>query len=150
MLTIAFVDLDNFKLINDTHGHGVGDELLRSVAGRLRGAVREQDQIGRVGGDEFVVVVEEEYAGRSPEVIADRLMGAFSQPFILAGGCVLKNVTASVGVASSPHASIEQLLRAADLAMYAAKTHGKNGYEIAPSRSADVGDPAGTVVAVPN
>ena len=135
VLTIAFIDVDDFKLINDTHGHGAGDELLRSVAGRLRGSVREEDEVGRLGGDEFVVVIEEESAVRSPDVIARRLMGAFSEPFVLADGCVRKSVTASIGVAASAHASVEQLLRAADLAMYEAKAQGKNGYAIARGRS---------------
>ena len=133
VLTIAFVDLDDFKCINDTLGHAAGDELLRSVAGRLLGAVREQDEVGRLGGDEFVVIVEEQSPGRSAEQIAQRLVGAFSEPFVLADGCVRRSVTASIGVASSPHASVEKLLRAADLAMYAAKARGKNGYAIAPA-----------------
>ncbi len=135
VLTLAFIDLDNFKRINDTHGHGAGDELLCSVAGRLRNAVREHDEVGRLGGDEFVVIVAEASAECSPELIAQRLMGAFSEPFVLAEGCVRMGVTASIGLASSSYASVEQLLRAADLAMYEAKAQGRNGYAFARGRS---------------
>ncbi len=78
-----FVDLDNFKSINDTLGHGVGDELLQAVAARLDGVVREADALGRLGGDEFVVISEELSPGGGPELIAERLLEALKHPFKL-------------------------------------------------------------------
>ena len=78
-----FIDLDNFKSINDTLGHGVGDELLRAVAARLDGVVRDADALGRLGGDEFVVIAEELSLAAGPELIAERLLEALKQPFKL-------------------------------------------------------------------
>ena len=78
-----FVDLDNFKSINDTLGHGVGDELLRAVAARLEGVIRDADALGRLGGDEFVVISEELSLAAGPELIAERLLDALKQPFKL-------------------------------------------------------------------
>ena len=78
-----FVDLDNFKSINDTLGHSVGDELLRAVAARLEGVVRDIDALGRLGGDEFVVIAEELSLAAGPELIAERLLDALGQPFKL-------------------------------------------------------------------
>ena len=80
-----FVDLDNFKGINDTLGHGVGDQLLRAVAARLAGVVRDIDALGRLGGDEFVVVAEGMSLAAGPELIAERLLEALKQPFVLEG-----------------------------------------------------------------
>jgi diguanylate cyclase (GGDEF)-like protein len=122
-----FVDLDNFKTINDTLGHGVGDELLQAVAARLDGVVRATDALGRLGGDEFVVIAEELSFETGPELIAERLLAALEQPFNLGGTeKTTLTVTASVGIAVGERASAAELLRDADIAMYRAKWDGKN------------------------
>src|ERR1700677_2166960 len=121
-----FVDLDNFKSINDTLGHGVGDELLRAVAERLDGVVRGADALGRLGGDEFVVISDGVSLEAGPELIAERLLDALKPPFNLAGSGSRLNVTASVGIAIGERTSADELLRDADIAMYRAKWDGKN------------------------
>ncbi len=133
-----FVDLDNFKGINDTLGHGVGDQLLRAVASRLGGVVRDIDALGRLGGDEFVVVAEGMSLAAGPELIAERLLEALKQPFVLDGAESTRLiVTASVGVAMGDRATAEELLRDADIAMYRAKWEGKNGYVVFESGMQD-------------
>jgi diguanylate cyclase (GGDEF)-like protein len=133
-----FVDLDNFKHINDTLGHGVGDQLLRAVAARLEGVVRDIDALGRLGGDEFVVVAEGMSLAAGPELIAERLLGALKAPFKLKGAENTRLVvTASVGVAMGDRATAEELLRDADIAMYRAKWDGKNGYVVFESGMQD-------------
>ncbi|MGO9247147.1 MAG: putative bifunctional diguanylate cyclase/phosphodiesterase [Solirubrobacteraceae bacterium] len=126
-----FVDLDNFKSINDTLGHGVGDELLGAVAARLDGVVRATDALGRLGGDEFVVVTEELSLETGPELIAERLLEALKAPFNLgAQGETRVSMTASIGIAGADHSSAEELLRDADIAMYRAKWDGKNRHVV--------------------
>jgi diguanylate cyclase (GGDEF)-like protein len=126
-----FVDLDNFKSINDTLGHGVGDELLRAVAARLEGVIRDADALGRLGGDEFVVISEELSLAAGPELVAERLLEALKHPFKLgADEETHLTVTASVGIAAGDHTSAEELLRNADIAMYRAKWDGKNRYVV--------------------
>ncbi len=126
-----FIDLDNFKGINDTLGHGAGDELLRAVAARLQGVVRDIDALGRLGGDEFVVVAEGMSLDAGPELIAERLLEALKQPFELRGSDNNRLlVTASVGIAAGDRSSAEELLRDADIAMYRAKWSGKNRYVV--------------------
>jgi diguanylate cyclase (GGDEF)-like protein len=133
-----FVDLDNFKSINDTLGHGVGDELLRAVAARLDGVVRDIDALGRLGGDEFVVVAEGMSLESGPEMIADRLLEALKQPFELEGADQNRlTVTASVGIAAGDRVSAEELLRDADIAMYRAKWDGKNRFVVFESGMQD-------------
>jgi diguanylate cyclase (GGDEF)-like protein len=135
-----FVDLDNFKSINDTLGHGAGDQLLCAVSSRLEGVVRDIDALGRLGGDEFVVVAEGMSLAAGPELIAERLLGAFKQPFQLElapGERTRVLVTASVGIAMGDRASAEELLRDADIAMYHAKWDGKNGYALFESSMQD-------------
>jgi diguanylate cyclase (GGDEF)-like protein len=133
-----FVDLDNFKSINDTLGHGVGDELLRAVASRLEGVVRETDGLGRLGGDEFVVVAEGMSLAAGPELIAERLLDALKQPFKLCGTEEIPlMVTASIGIAAGDRSSAEELLRDADIAMYRAKWDGKNRYVVFESGMQD-------------
>jgi diguanylate cyclase (GGDEF)-like protein len=127
-----FVDLDNFKSINDTLGHDAGDELLRAVAARLDGVVRATDALGRLGGDEFVVIAEELSLAAGPELVAERLLEALEQPFTLGEGddTTTVTVTASVGIAVGDRLSAGDLLRDADIAMYRAKWDGKNRYVV--------------------
>jgi diguanylate cyclase (GGDEF)-like protein/PAS domain S-box-containing protein len=121
---VLFIDLDDFKVINDTMGHGIGDELLVAVAGRLASVTRISDTAARLGGDEFALLVENLTDADAVEAFAERVVTAFSEPFQLSVGSVLTTVT--VGVATSEDSSdADQLLRHADLALYAAKTAGK-------------------------
>jgi diguanylate cyclase (GGDEF)-like protein len=126
-----FVDLDNFKQINDTFGHAVGDELLRAVTARLGGVIRDADALGRLGGDEFVVISEELSLSVGPELIAERLLDALSHPFNLGEGRATRvSVTASIGIAMGERISAEEILRDADIAMYRAKWDGRNRYVV--------------------
>jgi diguanylate cyclase (GGDEF)-like protein len=129
-IAALFLDLDNFKHINDTLGHGVGDQLLRAVAARLEAVVRDIDALGRLGGDEFVIVAEGMSLAAGPELIAERLLEALEQPFELEGADTRLTVTASIGVAMGDRESPEELLRDADIAMYRAKWDGKNRYVV--------------------
>ncbi|HTA36049.1 MAG TPA: EAL domain-containing protein [Solirubrobacteraceae bacterium] len=124
----VFIDLDNFKLINDTLGHQAGDELLCAVTARLQSAVREPDTLGRLGGDEFVVIAEDISLEAGPELIAERLLEALSEPFALAESGARLKVTASIGVAAGTRSAADELLRDADIAMYRAKCNGKDRY----------------------
>jgi len=124
-----FIDLDNFKAINDTLGHAIGDELLGAVAKRLDGAIRGADTLGRLGGDEFIVISEDLSMENGAELIADRLVHALRHPFKLGPEKQTRiTVTASIGIAVSAGHSAEDLLRNADIAMYAAKWDGKCRY----------------------
>jgi diguanylate cyclase (GGDEF)-like protein len=133
-----FVDLDNFKSINDTLGRGAGDELLRAVAARLDGVIRGTDALGRLGGDEFVVISEELSLEAGPKLIAERLLDALKHPFKLgAEEETSVTVAASIGIATGDRISAEELLRGADIAMYSAKWDGKNRYAVFETRMQD-------------
>jgi diguanylate cyclase (GGDEF)-like protein len=133
-----FIDVDNFKSINDTLGHGVGDELLRAVAARLEGVVRHVDALGRLGGDEFVVIAEELSLAAGPELVAERLLDALKHPFKLGPDEEIRlTVTASIGIAAGQRTSADELLRDADIAMYRAKWDGKNRYAVFESGMQD-------------
>jgi len=121
---VLFVDLDDFKVVNDTMGHSVGDELLVAAGTRLASVLRDSDMAARLGGDEFAVLVEGVADSDAVDAFADRVVTAFGEPFALAGGSVLS--TATVGVATTQDsADVDELLRHADLALYAAKAAGK-------------------------
>jgi diguanylate cyclase (GGDEF)-like protein/PAS domain S-box-containing protein len=121
---VLFVDLDDFKVVNDTKGHGVGDELLMAVAARLSALVRESDTAARLGGDEFALLVGGGESLAAVEAAAERIVGAFAQPFALTTGLFATTVT--VGVATTLDSTdTDELLRHADLALYAAKAAGK-------------------------
>jgi diguanylate cyclase (GGDEF)-like protein len=128
-LAALFIDLDNFKAINDSLGHACGDELLEAVAARLTAVVRDSDAVGRLGGDEFVVIASELSFASGPELIAERLLEALDQPFRLGGrehSCL--KLTASIGIAAGDRESADELLRDADVAMYQAKWDGRHRY----------------------
>jgi diguanylate cyclase (GGDEF)-like protein len=128
-IAALFIDLDNFKAINDSLGHAAGDELLKAVASRLTAVVRESDAVGRLGGDEFVVIASELSFASGPELMAERLLEALDQPFKLSGtGQSSLKVTASVGIAAGEREHAEHLLRDADIAMYQAKWDGRHRY----------------------
>jgi diguanylate cyclase (GGDEF)-like protein/PAS domain S-box-containing protein len=121
---VLFVDLDDFKVVNDTMGHGVGDELLVAAAARLLGLIRDCDTAARLGGDEFAVLIGNAESSAAVEAAAGRVVRAFSEPLVLASGTVL--ITVTVGVATTQDsADTDELLRHADLALYAAKAAGK-------------------------
>jgi diguanylate cyclase (GGDEF)-like protein len=121
---VLFVDLDDFKVVNDTMGHSVGDELLVAAGTRLSSVVRDSDMAARLGGDEFAVLVEGVPDSAAVDAFAERIVTAFGEPFALADGSVLS--TATVGVATTQDsADVDELLRHADLALYAAKAAGK-------------------------
>jgi diguanylate cyclase (GGDEF)-like protein len=128
-IAALFIDLDNFKAINDSLGHAAGDDLLRAVASRLTAVVRESDAVGRLGGDEFVVIASELSFASGPELIAERLLEALDQPFKIAGsGHASLKVTASIGIAAGDRECADELLRDADIAMYQAKWDGRHRY----------------------
>jgi diguanylate cyclase (GGDEF)-like protein len=123
-----FIDLDNFKGINDTLGHDAGDELLKAAAARFAGVVRDVDALGRLAGDEFVVLAGDMSATEGPEMVAERLLEALSEPLALGGSRHPVTVTASIGIEVGETLSPGELLREADVAMYRAKWAGKNRY----------------------
>lgn len=128
-VALLFVDLDGFKTINDTHGHRAGDTVLRDVARRIRRAVRTDDVVTRMGGDEFVVVCDSLGSSVESTVVAERIRAAMDEPFEAHGRT--HHITASIGVAQTSDAGTigEDLLRRADLAMYLAKERGRNRVE---------------------
>lgn len=141
LLAILFLDLDNFKHINDTLGHKAGDQLLKSVAERLKRDVRMTDSIAyvsvqesemvmaRVGGDEFIMLLNNIENIQDPAMVAGRILTMLSEPFILGDNEVF--ITASMGIAVYPFdgKNIDTLLINADVAMYQAKNHGRNSYQ---------------------
>jgi diguanylate cyclase (GGDEF)-like protein len=138
-LAALLIDLDNFTAINDTLGHAAGNELLRAIAARLDGVVRDVDALGRVGGDEFVVLAEEFSEAADAMLIAARLTEALRAPFALAdSGHAALTVTASIGIASGERASVEDFLRDADIAMHRAKRDGKNRHVLFESGMHDI------------
>lgn len=126
---VLFLDLDDFKNVNDTLGHGAGDRLLIAVAERLAGTLRDADTIGRMGGDEFVVLIDGTSLDVAPELVAERLLDVMRQPFELDGTTMPLAVNVSIGIASGDRANAGELLRDADVALYQAKGAGKNRYE---------------------
>ncbi len=118
---VLFVDLDNFKLVNDAHGHLVGDRVLREVGRRLTGCVRDGDHVVRFGGDEFVVLIAGAAGGRDVEPIVNRIHTALEKPVALANGEFRLSLSIGAAIATPDHRSPEDLLGDADRAMYAAK-----------------------------
>ena len=128
---LMFIDVDNFKILNDTLGHHKGDLLLQKIAARLSACIRKNDTVARLGGDEFVVMLEDlssdpEIATERARIVAEKILGRLREPFDLDG--YLHYATSSIGVTSlnGQHDNMSDLLKQADLAMYQAKTLGRN------------------------
>jgi diguanylate cyclase (GGDEF)-like protein len=129
-----YVDIDAFKYVNDSFGQTAGDELLRVVAARLSAVVRESDTVGRLGDDEFVVLLDNFTLNADPELVAQRVCQVIAQPVDLNGAeARTASVTASVGIAVGQRGSADELLRDADFALYEAKRTGKNRWIVLES-----------------
>jgi diguanylate cyclase (GGDEF)-like protein len=126
---LLFVDLDEFKLVNDTLGHAAGDGLLTAVATRLRGCLRSADTTARLGGDEFALLLEEVRDPSEGERVAKRVLDTLRRPFSLHGEPVHVSVSVGLVTAGAGTVSVDELLRRADFAMYAAKRAGKGRVE---------------------
>jgi diguanylate cyclase (GGDEF)-like protein len=131
-LAVLYVDLDNFKDINDSFGHSVGDQLLQSAAKRLEQCVRHSDSVSRQGGDEFVVLLAEVESAQDAACVSEKLIKAMAKPHLFAGHEI--NVTLSIGISLFPDdagdaGDAETLLTNADTAMYHAKRAGRNNYK---------------------
>ncbi len=125
-LAVLYLDLDGFKVVNDEHGHGMGDELLIALAQRMKAALRDGDTLARIGGDEFVAVLADLEQAQDCEAVISRLLQAAAEPVIL--GDTALRVSVSIGVTHYPQdaSDADQLMRHADQAMYIAKLDGKN------------------------
>ena len=127
---VLFIDLDDFKTVNDSLGHAAGDELLREMTGRLRLCLRDGDTAARLGGDEFAILLEDVEGDDHCTDIARRLLEALSQPFEIGGTEVTTGASIGIAVGQAGPASPEDLMRNADLALYDAKNAGKNRFAV--------------------
>lgn len=129
-VAVVYLDLDGFKAINDTYGHGRGDELLVALAHRMKGALRDGDTLARIGGDEFVAVLVDLEHVQDAEPVLERLLKAAAAPVLIEDAAL--QVSASIGVTVYPQddSEVDQLLRHADQAMYVAKQAGKNRFHL--------------------
>ena len=129
-LALMFIDLDNFKPINDTHGHALGDQMLQEVARRIQGAIRASDTAGRIGGDEFVVLLPSIEGGEDARRVAEKIRAAIDEPYEMDG--LALSISVSIGIALYPDDAEHptELFRHADAAMYEAKEHGRNQVEL--------------------
>ncbi len=128
-LTVMFIDLDGFKEVNDAYGHAAGDRVLTTIADRLRTLLREGDLVGRVGGDEFVIVSTQISDAAAVAAVADRMVGAVAQPIDIGHASI--DQTVSIGVATAETSvTAEALLARADFAMYEAKQAGRNRWAV--------------------
>lgn len=130
LFAILFLDLDRFKVLNDSLGHLVGDQLLIGIAQRLVGCLRSEDTIARLGGDEFAILLDEVGTVEFACQVAERILAELRRPFILEGHEVFTGVSIGIAFNTHEHLQPEDLLRDADTAMYRAKSLGKDRYEV--------------------
>ena len=128
-IAVMFIDMDRFKVVNDSLGHGAGDRLLQDSAKRLAECLRESDTVARLGGDEFVVMIENFTAPKDAIAVAQKVLASLSRPFFVDGQEFL--MSASIGISTFPDdgKDAETLLKNADIAMYRAKDQGRNNYQ---------------------
>ena len=137
--SVLFIDLDQFKMVNDSRGHLVGDKLLSKVSKRLLGVVREHDIVARLGGDEFAIIVPENSVTEEIDTLAQRVIERISEPYEIDGGILSIGVSIGIAIAPINGTRPDQILRNADLALYRAKEEGRGTYRIFDSRmDADV------------
>jgi len=129
-MAVVYLDLDGFKQINDTLGHGAGDVLLKMVAGRLVATVREEDTVARLGGDEFMISLWQVGRADTAAAVALKVIAAVSQPYAIEGHTVSVTTSAGVGIYPVHGEDADTLMESADLALYEAKRAGKNAYRI--------------------
>ena len=126
---VLFIDIDDFKVVNDCYGHAIGDILIKEVSNRLRACMRGDGAIARMGGDEFTLLVEDVTDPSDAIRVAERIQSSFARPFLMEGLEIFKST--SIGIAlTSPETSAEAVLQNADIAMYRAKSQGKAGIEL--------------------
>lgn len=132
LVAVLFIDLDRFKPINDSLGHAVGDELLKQIAKRLLKSVRDCDTVARIGGDEFVIILESLTNVEQANVVAERILKSLARPIVIQGNSL--HITSSIGIAFHPfeegEIDIEKIIKNADAAMYAVKKSGRNTFEM--------------------
>ena len=136
-VSVMFVDLDDFKTVNDTYGHTVGDALLVAAGERLQSVVRPGDTVARLGGDEFAVLLEDVEDGRDAVAPAERILAAFSVPFQIAGNELFIGGSIGIAMGAAGEKTADELLRNADFAMYQAKSMGKGRYAMFEARMRD-------------
>ena len=129
-MAVVYLDLDGFKAINDTSGHGVGDALLKQVARRLESVVREEDTVARVGGDEFMIALWHVANARDVAIVAAKVVEIISEPYFIEGRNLVVTTSVGVGVYPAHGEDAEVLMKSADTALYAAKRAGKNAFRI--------------------
>ena len=129
-VSVLFIDLDRFKIVNDSLGHQIGDELLMGIADRLRECLRPSDMVARLGGDEFTILVEGKYEPREVVRIAERIREKFLSPFNLSGHEIFSSASIGILHASDKYTKPEDVMRDADIAMYQARRAGKSRHEI--------------------
>jgi diguanylate cyclase (GGDEF)-like protein/PAS domain S-box-containing protein len=127
---VLFIDLDGFKLVNDSLGHIIGDRFLVAISQRLQSQLRPGDSLARLGGDEFAVLAENFSTPEDVCAIAERLLGALADPFNIAGHELFGSASVGIVVGGTQYRSVDAVLRDADIAMYRAKSSGRGGYEL--------------------
>jgi diguanylate cyclase (GGDEF)-like protein len=136
-VALLFVDVDRFKIVNDTFGHAVGDKLLQGIADCLKNAVRGEDTVARLGGDEFAIVLPRVERPEHAALVAEKALTCLSQPFVLDGHEVVTSASIGVALSSSDGSDAQSLLKRADKAMFGAKAAGRNGYTFYTAPLAD-------------
>lgn len=130
MIGLMLLDLDRFKLVNDTFGHDMGDELLKAVSERLKTCVREVDTVARMGGDEFTIILEGVSSEQNVLVVAKRITESIATPFELKGHCISIGISIGITIYPQDDHPVDELLKHADMAMYQAKQQGGSAFHL--------------------
>jgi diguanylate cyclase (GGDEF)-like protein len=130
MISLMLLDLDRFKLVNDTFGHDMGDELLKAVSERLKTCVREVDTVARMGGDEFTIILEGVSSEQNVLVVAKRITESIATPFELKGHCISIGISIGITIYPQDDHPVDELLKHADTAMYQAKQQGGSAFHL--------------------